>query len=166
MADMTPRLSLPLLAAGQAQKELFHNEALATLDTLVQACVQSAGTDDPPPGPAIGQSWIVGPAPTGAWTGVAGSIAIWTEGGWRFVTPVEGTSLWVADVMLPALYRGGAWEIGQLHAAGLLIGGHQVVGERQPGIAAPSDGATVDGEARAAIAAVIVALETHGLISV
>ncbi|MGL4312420.1 MAG: DUF2793 domain-containing protein, partial [Sphingomonas sp.] len=32
MAETTSRLALPLLAAGQAQKEMFHNEALALID--------------------------------------------------------------------------------------------------------------------------------------
>ena len=32
MTDATPRFALPLLAAGQAQKELFHNEALTLPD--------------------------------------------------------------------------------------------------------------------------------------
>jgi hypothetical protein len=29
MADTTPRFALPFILPGQAQKELFHNEALA-----------------------------------------------------------------------------------------------------------------------------------------
>lgn len=49
MADGTDRLRLPLLTAGQAQKEVTHNEALLLLDLLVQASVQSAGLTSPPP---------------------------------------------------------------------------------------------------------------------
>ena len=33
----TPRLDLPFLSAGQAQKEFTHNEALQTLDLIVAA---------------------------------------------------------------------------------------------------------------------------------
>jgi hypothetical protein len=166
MADTSPRLALPLLAAGQAQKELFHNEALATLDALVQPCVQASGVNDPPATPSIGQSWIVGPSPTGAWAGQARAVATWSEGGWRFAGAFEGMTLWVADAMLPARYAGGVWSVGQIRATTLAIGGQQVVGARQPAIAGPSGGTTVDAEARTAITALIVALGTHGLIAI
>ena len=39
MSESTARLALPLIAPGQAQKEVSHNEALAALDLLVQAQV-------------------------------------------------------------------------------------------------------------------------------
>jgi hypothetical protein len=38
------------------------------------------------------------------------------------------------------------------------------VGPRQPGIAPPAGGATLDVEARSAIAAILAALTAHGLI--
>ena len=41
MADATPRLGLPLLAAAQAQKHVTHNEALTVLDVLAQIAVKS-----------------------------------------------------------------------------------------------------------------------------
>jgi hypothetical protein len=44
------------------------------------------------------------------------------------------------------------------------ISGKQVVGPRQPAIAAPSGGTVVDGEARSAIGAILAALATHGLL--
>ena len=37
MSDATARLALPFIAPGQAQKELFHNEALTRIDALLQA---------------------------------------------------------------------------------------------------------------------------------
>ena len=54
MADGTDRLRLPLLTAGQAQKEVTHNEALLLLDLLVHASVQSAGLTSPPRNTTIG----------------------------------------------------------------------------------------------------------------
>ena len=36
----TPRLALPLLSVGQAQKEFTHNESLQTLDLLVAGTVE------------------------------------------------------------------------------------------------------------------------------
>ena len=70
--NATARFALPLLHAGQAQKELFHNEALVLADGLLQPCVEALGLDTPPPSPAPGQCWIVGDSPTGAWAGFGG----------------------------------------------------------------------------------------------
>ena len=53
--ELTERLSMPLLSAGQAQKELFHNEALQLLDMAVAAAVETPPQDDPPAGPAEGR---------------------------------------------------------------------------------------------------------------
>ncbi len=39
MPDHTNHLSLPLIAAAQAQKHVTHNEALLALDSLVQIAV-------------------------------------------------------------------------------------------------------------------------------
>lgn len=62
----TDRLALPLLAAGQAQKEITHNEALGQLDMLVQLIVVSADLSAPPASPAEGQCWIVASGGSGA----------------------------------------------------------------------------------------------------
>jgi hypothetical protein len=165
MSDTTPRLALPLLAAGQAQKEVLHNEALTTLDGMVQAVAQTAGVNDPPGAPGEGQSWIVGAAPTGLWSGHAHNVAVWSGGGWRFVPPFEGLELWLADAALPARWSAGAWQIGTIAAAALRIGGDQVVGARQPAIAAAAGGSVVDDAARGTISAILAALRNHGLIA-
>lgn len=91
--ETTARLGLPLLATGQARKEETHNEALALVDLLLGGGVEAMGVDAPPADPTVGQAWIVGAAPTGAWAGRAGAVAGWTGGGWRFVPPFEGLSL-------------------------------------------------------------------------
>jgi hypothetical protein len=80
--------------------------------------------------------------------------------------PGEGHWLWVVADGLWAGFVGGGWQLGVLPAAMLKIGGNQVVGARQPAIAAPTGGSTVDTEARTAVAAILVALKTHGLIAV
>ncbi len=90
--DATPRWSLPLLFAGQAQKEIFHNEALMLVDALLHGRVESADLGTPPTDPAVGQCWIVAAPAEGAWSGEAGTIACWTEGGWRFVAPRAGSA--------------------------------------------------------------------------
>lgn len=65
---------------------------------------------------------------------------------------------------IEAAWDGAAWRQGEVRALRLLVGGEQVVGARGSAIADPAGGATIDGEARAAVAAVIAALRTHGLI--
>lgn len=162
MTDTTARLALPLLAAGQAQKEIYHNEALVRLDLVAQAA--AAGfANDPPADPEAGQCWILSAAPTGAWLGHAGEIAGWTEGGWRFIAPHEGMQLWLGTDSGFALFREGSWRSGEAHGR-LFVEGEQIIGPRGPAIAEPVGGTVVDAEARAAIFAVLVALRAHGLI--
>lgn len=163
--DETARLALPLLSAGQAQKELTHNEALTVLDLLAQPVVVAVGIDMPPDTPLPGQCWIVGVAPDGLWTGYANHFAGWTTGGWRLVAPVDGMLAWsIADVA-EARFRDGAWEVGSVRGTRLEIGGIQLVGSQQPAIADPAGGAAPDAEARTAIAAILAALRGHGLIA-
>lgn len=160
----TERLGLPLLTPGQAQKELFHNEALTALDALVAGCVEGAPQDDPPAAPAVGISYLIGDVPAGDWAGEAGALATWTSGGWRFQAPVEGMTVRLRGSGVLACFRGGAWEIGMLRGSAVVVDGVQVVGAQQPAIAASAGGAVVDAEARAAIAAILGALRAHGLI--
>lgn len=161
----TPRLGLPLLAAGQAGKELTHNEALSLLDLLVQGAVQSAGTVAPPAAPLVGQCWIVGSGATGAWAGQAGRLAGWTAGGWRFVDPADGMEVWDVSRAIPIAYRGGVWHEGNVVARRVTIAGQQVVGGREPAIADPSGGGVTDDMARTAVVAILGALRRHGLIA-
>ena len=162
--EATARLSLPLLAPGQAQKELFHNEALAMVDIAVQASVRAVGAVVPPEDPSEGDCWIVGGAPVGEWAGYAGFLAGWTAGGWRFVAPRDGMAVWDQSGNLALRRNGGGWSVEDVHARSLVVGDHQVVGAQQPAIAAPAAGVVVDTEARATLASVLAALRTHGLI--
>ena len=165
MSELSPRFALPLLAAGQAQKEIVHNEAVTMLEALVQPVAETLGDAAPPATPVAGRSWIVGASPSGDWTGQAHAIATWTDGGWRFTAPVEGMWLWVAVASLGARWSAGAWELGAVRAGALLIGGGQVVGGRQPAIADPAGGTGIDVQARATITAILAALRNHGLIA-
>ncbi len=141
----TARLALPLLAMAQAQKEVTHNEALALLDLLVQPVVEAGPLAAPPPSPGAGQGWIVGAGATGDWSGREGALALWTAGGWRFVAPSAGMrTLRLSDESW-LRFDGGGWI--------------------EPAtVASPAGGATIDSEARAAIAALILALVGHGLL--
>jgi hypothetical protein len=164
MSNSTARFALPFILPGQAQKEAFHNEALALLDAALHACVAGDPTDEIPADPATGDSWIVGPTPTGAWAARAHHLATWTDGGWRFVAPVPGMTVWKLDADYRMHWTGTAWSDGDWPVRILTIGGQQVVGSRLETVPSPSGGTTIDAEARAAVEAVIVALRTHGLI--
>lgn len=163
MTETSARFALPLLVPGQAQKEMFHNEALTALDFLVHACVEEGPVDDPPPAPVAGRSWVVGPDPTGEFGGRENALATWTAGGWRFAAPAEGMLAWNRAAGLWLRWTGSAWSLGTLPASALLIGGEQVVGPRLPEVPSPSGGTTIDAEARSAIAALIATLKSHGL---
>ncbi len=164
MTETSDRLHLPLLAAGQAQKELTHNEALALLDILVQPVVQSVSPATIPTTPVIGQSWIIGASPAGVWAGQAGKVASWTSGGWRFVTPIEGMRVWSVSDSAFARYEVGLWTLGIETALKLKIAGNQIVGARQAAIPTPAGGTIVDLEARAAVTLILGSLRSHGLI--
>lgn len=140
----TARLGLPMLFAAQAQKETTVNESLALIDVLVSGGVEGVRTT-PPASPVVGQAWIVGASPTGAFAGHAAAIAAWTDGGWRFVQPARGMRVYDSQSSAFRLFD-TAWTI--------------VVAP-----AGASGGAVIDTEARAAIAALIQALKVTGTFS-
>lgn len=165
MTEQTPRLGFPLLASGQAQKEITHNEALVIADALVQPVVQAVAPAAIPATPEPGQCWIVGNGAGGAWAGQDNAIAIWTSGGWRFVASQEGMCAWSLADSLPVRRAANGWGIGRIDAMEVRIAGNQVVGARQPGIANIAGGAVVDAEVRVAVDAILSVLRAHGLIA-
>lgn len=159
------RLALPLLAAGQAQKELTHNEALSRLDMIVQLTVESADLTVPPVTPLNGQCWIVATGGTGAWSGKDGAIVAWTANGWLFATPKAGWRGWVRDRGNNLRFIGSSWIDDPVRADGLYLGGARVLTTRQSAIPTPVGGSVHDDEARTAISAILSALRAHGLIA-
>lgn len=164
MTESTPRWMLPFLAAGQAQKELTHNEALMLLDLLAHPCVEAVGIDEVPAAPSPGQCWIVGDAPLGAWGGQAGALAAWTDGGWRFLAPRAGLTVWSRADRYRCHWDGDRWQRGLVPAATIQVEGKKVVGAQQPAIATPDGGQVIDIEARLALSTVIGVLRAHGLV--
>ncbi len=164
MDESSARFGLPFILPGQAQKELFHNEAIAGIDLALHPAAESGPVAAPPANPAVGQCWMVAAAPSGSWTGHAGELAAWTTGGWRFVRPQPGMCVWDKTGSFHRRWTGSGWSAGEIAATALMIGGQQVVGSRQPGVPSLSGGSVVDIEARAAIQAITVALKSHGLI--
>jgi hypothetical protein len=164
MMSGSARLNMPFLIPGQAQKEFFHNEALQTLDLVAAAAVEEGPRSDPPATPALGSCYIVGSSPTSEWAGKSNCLAGYTSGGWRLIQPLEGMSAYVKATGTWASYRAGAWELGKVRGASLVLDGLQVVGARQAAISEPTGGANVDAEARGAVSQILAALRQHGLI--
>lgn len=108
MSD-TPHLALPLVAAAQAQKHVTVNEALRSLDALVQLAVLDRGLASPPASPLDGQRWIVAAAPTGAWAGHAGEIAAWQDDAWVYHAPQAGWVAYVLDEATMLVWDGASW---------------------------------------------------------
>jgi hypothetical protein len=61
-SSTTPRLGLPMLYSGQAQKEVFVNEAHSLIDALLH-CAVSGTQAVAPTSPAEGDSGLLAPAP-------------------------------------------------------------------------------------------------------
>jgi len=132
------------MLAGQAQKEFFVNEAHALVDALLHAAIEGE-QETPPSAPAEGECWLVGEEPIGAWADHAGTVASYQTGGWIFAPARDGMQLLDRATGQVIRYRGG-WQ-------------------RPPTPPEPSGGATVDAEARAAIAELVVVLITSGILA-
>lgn len=143
-SSTTPHHDLPLLFAGQSQKEVTVNEALLVVDMLMQPVVQGISLA-PPTAPTAGQCWIVGASPTGAFADHGDTIAAWSESGWRFLKPTQGMRVFDASEACHRLYN-SEWILCSPPAA-------------------PTGGTVVDTEARAALAALVAALRAAGILS-
>ncbi len=139
----TARFGLPLLFAGQAQKEAFVNEVTARLDALLHGAFEGE-LSSPPALPLDGQCWLVGSSASGDWAGRAGQIAARQSGNWLFIVPRDGLTLLNR---LTGQYQHflGTWKMA-------------------PRPASPSGGSTIDAEARLAISAIVTALTVAGII--
>jgi hypothetical protein len=109
--DATPRLSLPYVAAGQAQKHITVNEAFARLDGLVQLAAESRTIAAQPASPGDGVIWILPVSVTGpVWGGKpAHLIARYEAGSWEFLTPNAGYMAWIKDEGQALVFDGAVW---------------------------------------------------------
>jgi len=109
--DATPRLTLPYLAAGQAQKHVTLNEALSRLDGLVQTAVESRTTAAQPGSPDDGAIYILPVSATGAdWAGkAAGTVMRYDAGAWAELEVAEGHIAYVKDDGALVFFDGAAW---------------------------------------------------------
>ncbi len=107
--QVTSRLTLPLMAAGQAQKHVTFNEAMLALDDVVALSVLDIDLGSPPPLPAADARYIVPAGAAGAWAGQAGMVACWRDGAWLFQTPRAGWLAFVESRQAFVQFTGAAW---------------------------------------------------------
>ncbi len=152
IVEETPRLGLPLLVAGQGQKDVTHNEALLLVDALVGACAESRSVAVPPAADA-GKAWLVPPGAVGAWAGREGMLAFSTDGGWRFAALAEGQGCWVSDEGVTV----------RRTADGLVV--ERALGPAVSAPALPTGGAVVDEQARLMLEALVATLIQTGILA-
>lgn len=95
--DTSTNLNLPYIAAAQAQKHVTHNEAIRSLDAVVQLSVADRDLTAPPASPADGVRYLIASPATGAWINQDGNIAARQDGAWMFYQPRVGWLIWVED---------------------------------------------------------------------
>lgn len=140
----TPFLGLPLLVTGQAQKEFFVNQALSLLDALnPRAIVESRPA--PPASVTAGDCFRVTAPATEAWSGHTDALAVSIGGDWHFVLPQEGMAIFDQAADRYLVFHAQQW-----------------VGAAAPLI--PAGGLVQDSQARAAIAGLIEALRSMGIL--
>ena len=139
----TPRHALPLLYPGQAQKEIFVNEALARLDALAHPVVLASRTA-PPPSHAAGDTYLVVAPASEDWSEQENCLAISQETHWVFQTPYEGMRIYDREEAAIRLRRAG-WR------------GPQSIPD-------PAGGSTIDVEARGTIATLLLCLRSLGIL--
>jgi hypothetical protein len=108
MSDDTARLKLPHLVSLQELNAVTWNEALEQIDALVDLHLLGQFVNTPPASPQDGDAYLIGGAPTGAWTGYAYKIASCRDGAWRFYQPFNGLSAFVAGTVI--VYVNGVWQ--------------------------------------------------------
>lgn len=139
----TPAHDLPLLFAGQSQKEFFVNAAFSRCDALLHPVIEGEIATEPV-APEEGQGWLVAQNASGAFAGRTGMLAVRQSGAWQFFSPSDGMRLFDRSTGQQVLFAGHWRRAGPLDP--------------------PSGGQTVDAEARTAINQIIAAMSHCGII--
>lgn len=67
-------------------------------------------TNTPPGSPAADLYYIVGSAPTGAWSAQAGKVATYEDAAWVFLTPYDGARVYDRSQNFDLIYDTGVWS--------------------------------------------------------
>lgn len=105
----TAHLAFALVDAAQAQKEVTVNNAFYRIDAILNAGAKDKDLATPPGSPVEGDVYIVAASPTGAWASQAGKVAYYNNAAWKFITALEGLTLWVNDEDIQYSYNGSSW---------------------------------------------------------
>jgi len=108
-SDATPRLRLPDMPETPELYPDIVADAFARLDAFTDLYLKGQFVNTPPAAPADGDAYLVGGAPTGAWSGYAYKIASCRDGGWSFLAPFNGLRAHVAGTNAFIVYADGAW---------------------------------------------------------
>lgn len=111
-----PNLGLIISALTGDNFDGDFRKLLRAIDVLLQLAVIDQTHTAPPGSPTNGDRYIVAASPTGAWSGKAKNIAVWTtdnpaspSGVWEFYPPKAGWDVWsLADAAL-YVYTGSVW---------------------------------------------------------
>lgn len=100
-----------------------HNGALDRIENIlntggyrsaVDGSVIDKDLNTPPANPVDGDTYIVGPVPTGDWVGHAGQFAYHLDGAeaeWQFITPARGNTVYVEDESVFYWFESGIWNL-------------------------------------------------------
>lgn len=105
----TANLKLPLVAAAQAQKHVTVNEALSRIDAALQLTVESRTQTTPPTLVEDGVAYLVPVGAVNDWSGHEEELAFHINGGWDFITPRVGWSVFVRDESARVTFGADRW---------------------------------------------------------
>ncbi len=104
------------------------NEALARLDAVAQMRVKADDWEIPSASPVEGEAHVVGLIASNEWAGQSGKVAIYSNGGWMFLTPKVGWRAWNEVLGAEIVFDGVEWV---RHAGVVAAGGaaslHRVI---------------------------------------
>ncbi|GFE66698.1 DUF2793 domain-containing protein [Litoreibacter roseus] len=106
----TTHLKLPLIAAAQAQKHVTMNEALARIDAALHLSAISRSITNPPSAAQDGDTYLVADGAAEDWLGQTSLLAVFLNGGWEFLSPQIGWSVFIQDEAVKVTFDGTSWR--------------------------------------------------------
>jgi hypothetical protein len=111
MSDQSPRLTLPFLLAGQAQKHVAVNDAFALLDALVHLAIESRTIAAEPAAPADGAVYLLPEGRTGErWSALPVGALVRFDYGWSALPAPDGLIALVKDEGVFLARKAGVWS--------------------------------------------------------
>ncbi len=105
----TPSLTLPFLQAGQALKNITHNDALNRLDAGLYLSCSDMGADSLPADPASGSAVIISDTAVPDLSDRVGQIAVFQAGNWVWFNPQSGWMIWDSAGDRLRVFNGVEW---------------------------------------------------------